>query len=180
MSRKPEDTAVMDKGTLIDSTGDTFPPQPNLSGFRLVFTKCWNLYVVHEATGYMYFYETEDWVEWLRRLDIVIREMFLYSDRRSPLHLLSNDSRTHLTLDAFLASDMVRNSLKHDDDMPRDLHQEGNPQVPEQANVHAPCDACSSPQEQPQENLDELDARLAEYWKTHRSAAARFTSSRGS
>lgn len=76
----------------------------NDSGFRFILAEGYLLYAVNTANGKMYVYDTEDWVEWIRRIDTKIEELFLYSDKRAPRRLLAKQGkrRKHLTLEAFL------------------------------------------------------------------------------
>lgn len=64
----------------------------------------WSLYVVDEVNGLMYVYDTEEWGEWIRRIDTNLDEMFVYSDRYFPKPLLADgDAAVHLALEAFLS-----------------------------------------------------------------------------
>jgi len=72
----------------------------NDSGFRLILAEGYLLYAVNTANGLMYVYDTEQWVEWIRRIDTKVEEMFLYSDKRTPRPY--REDGTHLTLEAFL------------------------------------------------------------------------------
>jgi hypothetical protein len=75
----------------------------NDSGFRLILAEGYLLYAVNTANELMYVYDTEEWVEWIRRIDTKIEEMFLYSGKRTPCPVLADhDDRTHLTLEGFL------------------------------------------------------------------------------
>lgn len=74
----------------------------NESGFRLILAEGYLLYAVEIRTGLMYVYDTEDWVEWIRRLYVRIEELFLYTDTRTPRPLSAEHNRRHLTLKEFL------------------------------------------------------------------------------
>ena len=75
----------------------------NDSGFRLILAEGYLLYAVNTANGLMYVYDTEEWVEWIRRIDIKVEEMFVYSDKRTPCPVLTDhEGGTHLTLEDFL------------------------------------------------------------------------------
>jgi hypothetical protein len=75
----------------------------NKSGFRLIFTEGYRLYAVKMATGRMYVYNTKNWVEWIRRIDTRLEDLFLYTDERVPRPLFADRKRkTRLTLESFL------------------------------------------------------------------------------
>ncbi len=74
----------------------------NERGLRLILAEGYLLYAVEMATGLMYVYDTENWVEWIRRLYVRIEELFLYTDTRTPHPVLAEYDRRHLTLQEFL------------------------------------------------------------------------------
>ena len=107
MSRRPSDSAKANRFVLLVDWADRSPFHLNRSGLRLIATKGWNLYAVDEMTNLMHVYDTEQWEEWIRRIDINLEELFAYSDRYEshPLFILSDERlQTHkpLTLEVFL------------------------------------------------------------------------------
>ena len=109
MSRRPSDSLKANQYNLLVDWSDCSPFHRNRPGYRLIATKGWSLYVVDEVTGLMHFYDTEQWGEWIWRIDTNLDEMFLYSDRHSPNPLLADGM--HLTLEAFL-SEVLNGGLK--------------------------------------------------------------------
>ena len=102
MSRRLSDYAKAGKAALVVDWTDSSPFHRNFVGYRLIVTKGWSLYAVDEVDGLMYVYDTEDWQEWVRRIDINLKEMFLYSDRYDPRPLIDEKTGMHLTLEQFL------------------------------------------------------------------------------
>jgi hypothetical protein len=101
MSRRTGDSLRANQYNLVLDWSDCSAFHRNRSGYRLIVTKGWSLYVVDEIDGLMYLYDTEQWVEWIRRIDVNLDELFAYSDKYFPSPLLSDG--THLTLEAFLS-----------------------------------------------------------------------------
>jgi hypothetical protein len=77
----------------------------NESGFHLILAEGYLLYALSTGNGRMYVYDTEEWVGWIRRLDVKIEEMFLYTDEQIPFPLVDPDEGAHLTGDTFLRKD---------------------------------------------------------------------------
>lgn len=102
MSRRTSDSLQANQNKLVMDESDCSRFHRNSSGFRLILTHGWNLYVVKEANGRMFFYDTEQWEEWIRRIDTNLGEMFVYSDRYSPRPLYVK-GRKPLTLATFLS-----------------------------------------------------------------------------
>jgi len=103
VSRKHEPNVPADQAVLLADWADCSPFHVNRSGFRLILAKDWKLYVVNEADGLAYVYDTEQWGEWLRRIDIKIGEMFVYSDQCKPEPIFANDDTLrHITLQDLL------------------------------------------------------------------------------
>jgi hypothetical protein len=102
MSRRTSDSLRAQHHKLVVNWSDCSRFHRNSGGFRLIVTKGWNLYVVNEADNRMYFYDTEQWEEWIRRIDSTLEEMFVYSDRYSPQPLFARRRRP-LTLETFLS-----------------------------------------------------------------------------
>lgn len=100
MSRRASDYAKCRKPVLVVNWTDSSAFHLNRLGYRLILTKDWSLYAVKD--GLMYVYDTEEWREWLVRLDSNLDEMFIYSDRYDPRPLLNKFTRTHVTLEVFL------------------------------------------------------------------------------
>jgi len=103
MSRRPSDYDKADQAVLLLldwSNRSHF--HCNDLGYRLVLTKGWSLYAVDEVDGLMYIYDTEDWQEWIRRIDTNLDEMFLYSYRYDPRPLFDEKSGAQLTLEQVL------------------------------------------------------------------------------
>jgi hypothetical protein len=101
MSRRTSDSLQSQHYKMVWDWFDCSRFHRNSSGYRLIVTKGWNLYVVNEADNLMYFYDTEPWEEWIRRIDTTLEEIFVYSDRYSPCPLLSKVG-TPLTRETFL------------------------------------------------------------------------------
>jgi hypothetical protein len=102
MSRRASDYAKAGQATLVVDWTNSSPFHRNLSGYRLILTKGWSLYAVDEVDGVMYVYDTEDWGEWIRRIDTNLAEMFLYSDRYDPRPLFDEKTGMPFTLEHFL------------------------------------------------------------------------------
>jgi len=101
MSRRPSDTLKANQYSLLVDWSDYSPFHRNRFGYRLIATRGWSLYVVDEVDDLMYVYDTEQWSEWIRRIDTNLDELFVYSDRYYPSPLFADGM--HLTLDAFLS-----------------------------------------------------------------------------
>jgi hypothetical protein len=99
MSRRPGDTL---KANLLVDWSDYSLFHRNRFGYRLIATRGWSLYVVDEVDGLMYVYDTEQWCEWIRRIDTNLDELFVYSDRYYPSPLIAEGRK--LTLETFLSS----------------------------------------------------------------------------
>lgn len=102
MSRRPSDYAKADQANLILDWTNRSHFHRNALGYRLVLTKGWSLYAVDEVDGLMYVYGTEEWQEWIRRIDTNLDEMFLYSHRYDPRPLFDEKTGIQLTLEQFL------------------------------------------------------------------------------
>ena len=101
MSRRASDSLRANQYNLLVDWSDYSAFHRNRSGYRLIVTRGWSLYVVDEVDGLMYVYDTEQWVEWIRRIDVNLAELFLYSDGYCPSPLFAEGM--HLTLEAFLS-----------------------------------------------------------------------------
>lgn len=101
MSRRTSDTLKANQYSLLVDWSDYSPFHQNRSGYRLIAARGWSLYVVDEADGMMYVYDTEPWSEWIRRIDTNLDELFAYSDRYSPSPLFADGMQS--TLAVFLS-----------------------------------------------------------------------------
>jgi hypothetical protein len=101
MSRRSSDTLKANQYSLLVDWSDYSPFHRNHSGYRLIATRGWSLYVVDEVDGMMYVYDTEQWGEWIIRINTNLDELFAYSVRYFPSPLFA-DGR-HRTLAAFLS-----------------------------------------------------------------------------
>jgi hypothetical protein len=101
MSRRAGDSSNAGHFSLVADWSNYSPFHRNRSGYRLIATKDWNLYAVSEIDNLMCVYDTEQWVEWIVRIDVNLHDLFLYSDRYHPSPLLADGA--HLTLAAFLS-----------------------------------------------------------------------------
>jgi hypothetical protein len=101
MSRRPSNTLKANQYSLLLDWSDYSPFHRNRFGYRLIATRGWSLYVVDEVEDLMYVYDTEQWAEWIRRIDTNLDELFVYSDRYYPSPLFADGM--HLTLEAFLS-----------------------------------------------------------------------------
>jgi hypothetical protein len=88
MSRRTSDSLKADQYNLCVDWLDYSPFHRNPSGYRLIATRGSCLYVVDVENGRMHVYNTEQWYEWIRRIDTNLDELFVYSDRYYPSPLL--------------------------------------------------------------------------------------------
>jgi hypothetical protein len=88
MSRRPSDTLKANQYSLLVDWSDYSPFHRNHSGYRLIATRGWSLYVVDEVDGII-------------RINTNLDELFAYSVRYFPSPLFA-DGR-HRTLAAFLS-----------------------------------------------------------------------------
>jgi hypothetical protein len=102
MSRRQSDYAKAGRPALVVDWADFSPFHRNILGYRLILTKGWSLYAVDEVDGLMCVYDTENWAEWIRRIDTNLDEMFLYSDRYDPRPLFDKKTGMPVTLEQFL------------------------------------------------------------------------------
>jgi hypothetical protein len=103
VSRRASDSIKANQNRLVVDWADNSRFHRNRFGYRLIVTHGWSLYAVDEVGGLMYFYDTEHWDEWVRRIDTNLEEMFVYSDRYDPCPLFADDDGKRLSLEAFLA-----------------------------------------------------------------------------